>query len=110
MDVIDREPAVAISDMHSLLTLNKSTPKPRKLCKITKNQISLGGIQTVNANKFNRVINEYVHESDQECVHEFDSELDSGYDSGDHNIDIDVVAVDESYDNHIRTCFRKKNC
>ena len=112
VDVIDREPAVAISDMHSLLILNKRTPNPRNSYKITKNQISLGGIQTVNVNKFKRVNNEFVHELDNECDHECDhgcdNELDSGYDSGDHNIHIDVVGVDESYDNHIRTCFRKK--
>ena len=38
VDVIDREPAVAISDMHSLLILNNKTPNPRKSHKIIKTQ------------------------------------------------------------------------
>ena len=107
VDVIDREPAVAISDMHSLLILNNKTPNPRKSHKIIKNPISLCGMRTVNVNN-KRVNTEFDHEFDIESDHECDNELDSGYDSGDQNINIDVVGIDESFDNHIRTCLRKK--
>ena len=107
VDVIDREPAVAISDMHSLLILNNKTPNPRKSHKIIKNPISLCGMRTINVNN-KRVNTEFDHEFDIESDHECDNELDSGYDSGDQNINIDVVGIDESFDNHIRTCLRKK--
>ena len=48
LDVVDREPAVAISDIHPLMILNKKIPNHRNTYKITKAQTSLGGMKTDN--------------------------------------------------------------